>query len=201
VSPVNCLLFSWPELKSWQWLSFLLLQPWYVPEDPQLLLMQVELLQGWLLQVRLLRGRLPQGWMLRGPLLRGPLLRGPLLRGPLLRGPLLRGPLLRGPLLRGPLLRGPLLRGPLLRGPLLWGPLLRGPLLGGPLLRGPLLLVLRLLNGEQPFWSPSTPLVSSSPFLFFSHWVAFFFCAYVKWQQLKRGLLLLLWLVCYCSRS
>jgi hypothetical protein len=176
VSPVNCLLFSWPELKSWQWLSFLLLQPWYVPEDPQLLLMQVELLQGWLLQVRLLRGRLPQGWMLRGPLLRGPLLRGPLLRGPLLRGPLLWGPLLRGPLLGGPLIRG-------------------------PLLRGPLLLVLRLLNGEQPFWSPSTPLVSSSPFLFFSHWVAFFFCAYVKWQQLKRGLLLLLWLVCYCSRS
>jgi hypothetical protein len=56
VSPVNCLLFSWPELKSWQWLSFLLLQPWYVPEELQLLLMQVELLKWWLRQVRLLRG-------------------------------------------------------------------------------------------------------------------------------------------------
>ncbi len=126
MSPINCLLFSWPELKSWQWLSFLLLQPWYVPEELQLLLMQVELLQGWLRQVRLLRVRL-----LRGPLLREPLLRGSLLRGPLLRWPLLRGPLLRGPLLRRPLLRGPLLR--------------------RPLLRGPLVLVLLLLNGEQPF--------------------------------------------------
>jgi hypothetical protein len=89
----------------------------------------------------------------------------------------------------------------LLRGPLLRWPLLRGPLLRWPLLRGPLLLVLLLLNEEQPFWSPSTPVVSSSPSVFFSHWVAFFLCAYVKWQQLKRELLLLLWLVCYCSRS
>jgi hypothetical protein len=109
--------------------------------------------------------------------------------------------LLQGWVLQVRLLCGRLPQGWMLRGPLLRGPLLRGPLLGGPLLRGPLLLVLRLLNGEQPFWSPSTPLVSSSPSLFFSHWVVFFLCAYVKWQQLKRELLLLLWLVCYCSRS
>ena len=43
---MNCLLFFWPELKSWQRISFLLLQPCYVLEELQLLLMQVELLQG-----------------------------------------------------------------------------------------------------------------------------------------------------------
>jgi hypothetical protein len=93
------------------------------------------------------------------------------------------------------LLWGQLLRGQLLRRQLLQGWLLQGWLLQKWVLQG------RLLNGEQPFWSPSTPLVSSYPSLFFSHWVVFFLCVYLKWQQLKKVLLLLLGLVCYCSRS
>jgi hypothetical protein len=112
-------------------------------------------------------------------------------------------PWLQLPWLLLPWLLLPGLQLPWLLLPWLLLPWLLLPWLLLPWLLLPWLLLPWLLQMElqQLFFSPSSALVFFSPFPFFSHWVAFFFCAYVKWQQLKRELLMLLWLVCYCSRS
>jgi hypothetical protein len=41
---------------------------------------------------------------------------------------------------------------------------------------------------ELELFSPSSPLVFSSPSPFFSHWVGVFWHAYESWDMLERGL-------------